>query len=459
MELRDYLKVVRERWVWIVGCALFVGLLALGYTTVQAKQYASDARLFVSTATESGSDAYSINQGGQFSIARVQSYADLLSSRELASEVVDDLDLELTSEELARKVSGSVAANTVNLTLTVTDADPHQAQRIAQAYAESLADLVRQLETPPGETVAPVKATIVDAASFSDTPVAPKPVRTVGIGIVLGLLLGLGLAVLRQSLDTRIKTIEDIAQITDRPVLGAISYEPGNRGVPLVTEVASHSPRAEAFRVLRTNLQFVDVDSRHKVFVLSSAVPDEGKTSTAVNLAVSLAQAGARTLLVEGDLRRPRAAMRLGMDGAVGLTSVLVGTLKFQDSLQRDETTGLDFLAAGPVPPNPAELLQSNAMRDLLEIARAAYDVVIVDAPPLLPVTDAALLAAHGDGAILVVRHGKVTRDQVKLSAERLAQVDARLFGVVMNMVPAKGHGFGYGYGYGYAPESDATSS
>src|SRR5581483_11983300 len=176
---------------------------------------------------------------------------------------------------------------------------------------------------------------------------------------------------------------------------------------------------AEAFRMLRTNLQFLDVDSTHKVFVLTSAVPEEGKTSTSVNLALSLAQAGVRTLLIEGDLRRPRAATRLGLDSAAGVTSVLVGKVAFKEAIQSHTDIGIDFLASGPVPPNPAELLQSRAMSDLLDLARGMYDVVLIDAPPLLPVTDAALIAAQADGAILIVRHGVTTRDQVRSSCER----------------------------------------
>ena len=155
-------------------------------------------------------------------------------------------------------------------------------------------------------------------------------------------------------------------------------------------------------------------------------------------------------------LRRPRAAVRMGKDDVIGVTNVLVGKVKLEDALQHDEASGLDFLAAGPIPPNPAELLQSNAMRELLATVRDHYDVVIIDAPPLLPVTDAALIAAQVDGAIVVVRHGKATRDQVKLSQDRLAQVDAKLVGSVLNMVPSKGRGYGdgYGYGYGYAPDA-----
>lgn len=450
MELTDYLRIVRRRWVWIVVAAIVCVAAAAGVTALQTKEYASSARLFVSTSSGSSSELF---QGGQFSQERVQSYADLVSSRELAQQVIKDLGLSMKPTELAGEVSATVATNTVNLTITATDPDPHRAQSIAQSYADHLTDMVRQLETPPGKTRAPIKATIVDNASLPISPVSPKPVRNVGLGLVLGLLIGFGLAVLRHTLDTRIHSGEDVVALTDKPVLGTIGYDPTTKDHPLVTGIPSHSARAEAMRVLRTNLQFVDVDADHKVFVFTSAVPEEGKTTTAVNLALSLAEAGVRTLLMEGDLRRPRAAARLGKDGAVGLTNVLVGRVKQQDALQRDDVTGLDFLASGPIPPNPAELLQSKAMSELLATLRNEYDVVVIDAPPLLPVTDAALIASHADGAILVLRHGVVTRDQLRGSKERLDQVDARLVGTVINMVPTKGRSYGYGYGYGYAPD------
>jgi len=451
MELTDYLKVLRRRWISIALITVLCTAAAAVLTLSQTKQYASSARLFVST---SDSDASGLNQGGQFSIARVQSYADLLSSRDLASTVIDDLGLDLTPTELTRLVKSSVATNTVNLTLTVTDTDAHEAQRIAQSYAQNLADMVRELETPPGASVAPIKATIVDNASYSPVAVSPKAARNVGLGVIVGLLLGFGFAMLRQALDTRIHSAKDLADFVDTPVLGAIGFDTATRDTPLVSDLPPHAPRAEAFRVLRTNLQFVDVDSPSKVFVLTSSVPEEGKTTTSLNLAISLAQTGARTLLIEGDLRRPGAAEHLGLDSAVGVTSVLVGKVKIEDALQHDGRTGLDFLASGPVPPNPAELLQSNAMHDLLAGLRGLYDVIVVDAPPLLPVTDAALLARQADGAILVVRHGKVTRDQVLVAMDRLEQVGASLVGAVVNMLPTKRAGEGSGYGYGYAPLS-----
>lgn len=450
MELKDYLKVLRRRWISVVLIGAVCAAAAAVYTMLQAPVYASEARLFVST---SESDAATAAMGGQFSTQRVKSYADLIGSRELANRVVTDLGIDADPGELSDQVSAEVGVETVNLTLTVTNTDPRRAQQVAQVYAEQLVDLVRELETPPGETNAPIKATIVDAASFSETPVSPQPARNIALGLVLGLLLGFGSAVLRQLLDTRVSSPEDLSDITGAPTLGTIVQDPAGTKAPLLTQIEPHAPRAESFRVLRTNLQFVDVDNQHKVFAVTSALPGEGKTSTAVNLALSLAQGGGRTLLIECDLRRPKAASRLGLDEAVGVTSVLVGRVKADDAVQLHEPSGLDFIAAGPIPPNPAELLQSNAMAELLEQMRDVYDVVILDAPPLLPVTDAALLSAKADGAILVLNHGKVTRDQVQLSIERLEQVDASLVGLVFNRVPAKSKTYGYGYGYGYAPE------
>ncbi len=449
MELRDYLEVVRRRWVWIVACALLFTMAAFALTLAQTKQYSSSARLFVTTTSDIDTSIY---QGGQFSQQRVQSYADLVSSRELASQVVKELGLSLTSDELAREVSARATLNTVNLTITATDPSPHTAQSIAQQYAQDLTDLIRQLETPPGQTAAPIKATIVDSASLPTSPSSPKPVRNTGLGLILGLLVGVGLAVLRQALDTRINSVEDLHEVSDVPVLGAIAYDSATAKNPLISNVASHAPRAESFRVLRTNLQFVDVDQKQKVFVITSAIPEEGKTTTSVNLAISLAQAGMKTLLVEGDLRRPKSGRQLGLDAAVGVTTVLLGRVTVEDAIQHHEGSGLDFLASGATPPNPAELLQSKSMADLMGRLRERYDIVIIDAPPLLPVTDAALLSAHADGALIVIRHGKVTKEQVRHSIERLHQVDASVVGIVLNMVPVRGRGYGYGYGYGYAP-------
>ena len=199
---------------------------------------------------------------------------------------------------------------------------------------------------------------------------------------------------------------------------------------------------------LRTNLQFLDLEQQPRSLVITSAVPGEGKTVTSANLAVALAQAGRKVLLVDGDLRRPRVAGLLDLDGAIGLTSVLVGTTPLEDAIQVHEASGLNFLASGPKPPNPTEILQSRVTHDLLKRLRDDFDMVIVDAPPLLPVADAAVIATATDGAIVVARHGKTTRDQLREAVSRLDNVGARVFGVVINMIPRRAANSYYYYYY-----------
>jgi receptor protein-tyrosine kinase len=217
---------------------------------------------------------------------------------------------------------------------------------------------------------------------------------------------------------------------------------------PLLTDAESHSQRSEAFRLLRTNLQFLDLDTQPRSFVITSAIPGEGKTSTASNLAIAFAQAGRSVLLVDCDLRRPRIARVLGLESAVGLTTTLVGRSDLASSIQQHHDSGVHFLASGPLPPNPTEILQSGATRDLFKRLRDMYDVVIVDAPPLLPVADAGILATDVDGAIVVVRHGKTTREQLRHAMVRLEQVGARTSGLVVNMTPNRARGYNYGYSY-----------
>ena len=207
--------------------------------------------------------------------------------------------------------------------------------------------------------------------------------------------------------------------------------------------------------MLRTNMQYVEVDHGQKLIVVTTSLPGEGKTTTAAALAISWPRPSSAWPWSSADLRRPLLARRLELDGAVGTTSVLIGKLSLEEALQSYPGTDLKVLACGPVPPNPSELLQSAAMDKLLRDLRGMFDVVILDAPPLLPVTDAALLAAQADGAVVVVRHGKTTKDQLAHAIERIDSVDAKTLGVVVNMTPPKksNSSYGYGYGYGYAAD------
>ena len=258
----------------------------------------------------------------------------------------------------------------------------------------------------------------------------------------------------RELLDTSVKGADDVAEITSAPVLGNIfQYNDAKRAPHEVLTTAT--PWAEAFRVLRTNMQYVDIDHAQKVFVLTSALPGEGKSTTAVHLAVTLTQAGQRVALVECDLRRPLIADRLELDGAIGTTSVLIGKVSAEDVMQQYADTSLDVMVCGQIPPNPSELLASDRMKHLIAEVREKFAYVIFDSPPVLAVTDAIVLAASADGVVLCVHGGKTPRDLVQRSAERLRQSNIPVLGAILNNLDL--HQYGYTYRKSYYDYYDSA--
>jgi capsular exopolysaccharide synthesis family protein len=448
VDLRDYAQTLRKRWALVALCTLLALGAAAAATLLSAKTYTSSTQLFVSARDQTGaiSDAY---QGGLFAQQRIKSYAQVADSPGVTDIVAGKLGI--APRELSGKVSAEAPLDTVLLNITATDKSPRQAQRIAAAVAEVVTTRIPDLETPSGSSDAPVKVTVIKNASLPGGPSSPRPKVNLALGLLVGLALGIGAAVLRETLDTTVKGKDDLQRLTGSTPLGVIAEDPEVAKRPLVVQVEAQSPRAETFRQLRTNLQFVDVDRPLKTVVMTSASAEEGKSTTACNLAITLAQAGVRTILVEADLRRPRVADYMGLEGAVGLTSVLTGLTSLDEALQPWGRNAMWVLASGPLPPNPSEILGSHQMSELLKTLEDRADVIVLDSPPLLPVTDAAVLARHADGAVLVVRHGKTRREQVTRALEALQGVDARLLGTVLNWAPVKGpDADNYGYGPGY---------
>jgi succinoglycan biosynthesis transport protein ExoP len=455
VELKDVAQAMRNGW-WLLVAGLLIGLAAAGLVTVRTTPlYASSTQMFVSTTgTEDTSTAY---QGNLLSQQRVASYAEMLTGEKLAARVVDQLALDETPGQLAANISATPVPNTVLLNVTVIRPSATEARDIAAAVGQQFIALVAEVESPAGQASSTVKVTVMEEPTVAESPAVPNTSRNLALGVLVGLLLGAGASVVRQRLDNTIKTPEDVARLTRVGLVGALVEDPTMQEHHLVTEVDGYSEMAEAYRQVRTNLQFLDVDDPARTIVITSPLPGEGKTTVAVNLAVVLAQSGARVALIEADLRRPRVTRYLGMVSGAGLSNVLAGTARYHEVTQRYGEGHLSVLAAGPMPPNPSEMLGSNHMRTLVAEARAENDFVIIDAPPLLPVTDAAVLTMVADGAIIVTRHGYTTRAQLKQAAENLTRIDAKLLGVVLNRIPPKaaaGYGYGYNYGYDASPES-----
>ena len=455
MSFKDYTRAILRYW-WIVLTCLVVGVgISAVITAGTTKLYATTVTFFVKTPADQLSGAV---QGDTFGQKRVNSYVELATTDRLIKPVLADTKLTLSPSALAGEIAASGDADTVLLTVTVTDPSPQQSLKIGSSIATQFVSLVAELESSSSVADTTVRLELVSGPTLHSTPVAPHPLFNYAIGVVLGLIMGIALAIAREVLDTSVRTAHGLENYAHAPVVGIIGFDDTAKENPLIVEGHAKSIRAEAFRQLRTNLEFSNVDDPPRIIVVTSSVANEGKSSTATNLAVIFAEAGKKVLLVEGDLRRPRVADYLGIEGSIGLTNVLAGQVAIDDVLQSWGRGGLTVLPSGSVPPNPSELLGSNNMAAMLRSLAQRFDVILIDSPPLLPVTDAAVLAARADGALLVVHHGHTTRQQVAAAAGSLSKVDARLLGCVLNMVPLHS-GDSYSYGYGYEAYESAPSS
>lgn len=445
LDLHDYVRVLRRNWVLIVSLTL-VGLLAGGAASVLVKPtYTAETQLFV--AIQNSGSAQELQQGNSFSQARVQSYVKTVTTPIVLQAVIEDLGLEVSADRLADKITASTNLNTVLINITVADTSPVQAAAIAQAVARSLVDAVDNLEKPKAGGDSPVSLSIITPAEAPDAPSAPNTRLNLLIGVLVGLILGVVGAILRTALDSRIAGEVDLRRVTDAPLLGGIAFDQEAVKNPLLTQAPPQSPRAESFRQLRTNLQFANVSGRAKTILVTSSLPGEGKSTTATNLAIALAQAGQTVCLIDADLRRPMLNEYLGLDRNAGLTTVLIGKNDVNELLHPWGEDNLYVLTSGQIPPNPSELLGSQEMQHLVRRLEQVFDVVVIDAPPLLPVTDAAVLAQHVGGVLLVAAVHRIKNNELEKSLKALDLVGANLLGVVLNRLPVKGPD-AYGYGY-----------
>ena len=442
MNFMNYLKILRKYW-WMIPIAVVIaGGIAAYVTYTTPRQYASRMTFFVQTPSNQLSVAA---QGDTFGQNRVNSYVQLVTTDRVIKPVLAETKIPLTASQLAKEITATGDVNTVLLSVTVTDPVPARSLQIATSISTQFVKLVADLENTTQAGGASVRLELVSGPSLNPTPVEPRPIVNYGVAVLIGLIVGIGSAVARDVLDTSVRSPTGLEHASRSAVLGVIAYDETAKTHPLIIDHHAQSLRAEAFRQLRTNLEFIDVDRPSRTLVITSSVPNEGKSTTATNLAVIFAEAGKSVLLIEADLRRPRVAEYLGIEGAIGLSNVLAGQATVDEVLQPWGRGGLTVLPSGSLPPNPSELLGSNSMVALLSDLKKRFDVILLDSPPLLPVTDAVILAAHADGAILVARYGSTSRHQVALAASYLAKVDARVLGCVLNMTQSRGND-SYGY-------------
>jgi capsular exopolysaccharide synthesis family protein len=454
--LRDYLNVLRQRWLSVVVPTVLATLAAGLLSSLATPTYTSTSSLFFSL--QNGNTANELAQGSNFTQAQMASYATLVTTPAVLAPVVEELRLPGDAGDLARRIDVSAPNETVVLEVSVSDTSPERAAAIATAVTQELRVVVADVAPRNSEGNATVTSTVVAPADVPENPSSPDTGLNVGAGFLLGVVLGVLIALLRQALDTRIRNAEQVRALTDAPVLGSFALESSPEDGPTLHR-DPRGPQAETYRQLRTSAQFLQVRGRPLSMVITSALPGEGKSTVAMNLALALAEVSDRVLLVDADLRRPTVAARLELEGAAGLSTVLIGRAAVGDVVQEWGPHGLAVLTSGAIPPNPAELLASPAMRELADELASQYEVIVWDAPPLLPVTDTLLLARHADGVLLVTNTRTTRRAHVAEALESLKRAEARILGVVLNMLPSRSRVSAYGYESHELPAGEQSST
>ena len=423
MEIRVYLDFLRRHWFLLVLGPVTAGLVAFFVTQELTPIYRAMATVLVNRTMTPGVIEYS----DILSSERLTStYAQLVTRPAVLDEVRSRLAIDLSNHDLEGMLAISPVTDTQLLHVSASDPDPVFAAALANTTAQAFAqDNESQLARPGSVSIA-------RPAAVPESPVSPQLLVNLALAVVLGCLLAGGLGLLLDYLDDTVKSAEDIEAVAGLPTLAQIGRFRVKTGPAFATELQSRS--AEAYRQLRTNVHFTTLGKDLKTIVITSAHAEEGKSTTAANLATVLAQAGDRVILVDTDLRR--ASLNETFDGpnSFGLTGLL---LKDVDdpalALIATRWKNLRLLPSGVLPPNPSELLTSARMQRLVAQLREMADYVIFDTPPVLAVTDAIVLAARMDGTILVTLAGRTRSEALRMAAQTLKQANARLFGVVLN--------------------------
>lgn len=363
---------------------------------------------------------------GQYS--KAQFFLPLFQTRAVGQTIVDELGTQASPDAVAGSLATTLDPNAPIITVTASAGSPEEASAIANASVEAVAAEAEKLEPGTGSQLVPYQTALTPGA-----PIAPDRKRFLAVGAAAGLLVAMALAVLRNRNDSRLRTADQLTDQVDVPVLGVLPEvkdfaRPKSRILP---EPMTFQAR-EALRKFRTNLRFVDVDNPPRSIVITSSAPAEGKSVVSGNLSRVIAGTGQPTLLIDADLRRPLVATQFGLDGSVGLSQLLAGAVTVEDVLQPIAGTRLSVLPAGQIPPNPSELLGSRWMHELIkELSRTHF--VVIDAPPVLAVTDAQLLSRHADGAVLVAVTGRTRVEGLRRAIDAIHNVSGKVFGVVLN--------------------------
>ncbi|WP_169795806.1 polysaccharide biosynthesis tyrosine autokinase [Curtobacterium ammoniigenes] len=466
-DLRDYVRMLRSYWLGTLICLLLAVTASAAWTLTQPREYTSTASGVVQVATSG--DANLSFAADQLAKSQAESYVELGKSLAVARRAASTVGAPGSAAALLSSVTATLADNTAIITVDAHAATPDRAAALATAWIDGMGKQIESMQAAAtgANGLSTTKFVPLASASVPSAPSSPNVTAAVTVGTLAGVVLAFLYLLVRNTFDRRIRSADMLERETGVSVLGTIPLHPMLLGehhlvatLPQDDTLARHRNFAmlESLRELRTNLSYVHVDAPARSIVVTSAQPGDGKSTLAANLAEAMAAStSGRVVILDCDLRRPTISTIFGVSVGAGLTDVLAGRARLADVMQQtDVAPNLWVIGTGRIPPNPSELLGSESMRSLLRTL-AEHAVVILDAPPVLAVTDAAVLAAHTDGVLITVSAKRTTVDLLRRTVQLLGRGGGTVLGAVLNRVPIRGadareYGY-YGGAYYYGDE------
>lgn len=456
MTIADLLQIVRKHLASAIISFVVVFAAVAAVTFIMPPKYTATAEVFATYAGQSGETQTTndMSSGANYLNTQIKTYPELVKTEAVLQPVIKDLGLDMTTTDLADVVTATNPTNTFMVDISAEVGDPQQAADIANSVAKNLSDQISSdlYNNSSSSSGSPIKLTVVQKAQTPTGQSSPNIPLYLAMGLILGIIVGIGVALLKDILNTKVDSTDDVRELTHASSLGTVPQAAILDDSRPVVAAQPAGSEAEEFRRIRTNLSFLTTTATQghgRLLVITSTDPSEGKTTVSCNVAVALAEEGKSVLLIDADLRHPSVAHKLGIEGHVGLSHVLSRQASPADVIQKYWKPNLHIMPAGKRPANASILLNSDLMKEMVDQALTQYDYVIIDTAPLSVASDATVFGRMAGGLVLVTGKGVVEKKELRSTATALQTAEVPILGFIFNFAdPKKIHSKNYYYYY-----------